>query len=223
LKFHGGARAEDAGGGDASALGRGMENLYKHLENVRQFGMEPIVVLNVRDEDPPDEIRSVIDSLRREQIEAGAADVFGRGGEGAMEITECILARARAATPHPRYLYELSDAPMEKVRRIASAIYGAADVDFSVTAKKQLDQAASLGLGQLPICIAKTHLSLSDDERLVGRPRSFEMTVREVRIAAGAGFLVPLTGEVTTMPGLPKRPNAVDIDLLPDGSIVGVQ
>ena len=140
-----------------------------------------------------------------------------------MEIAERILARARAATPRPRYLYELTDPPMEKVRRIARAIYGAADVDFSVTAKKQLDQAEALGLGELPICIAKTHLSLSDDERLIGRPRSFDMTVREVRTAAGAGFLVPLTGEITTMPGLPKRPHAVDIDLLPDGTIVGMQ
>ena len=92
-----------------------------------------------------------------------------------------------------------------------------------MTAKKQLDQAEALGLGALPVCIAKTHWSLSDDERLVGLPRSFDMTVREVRVAAGAGFLVPLTGEIMTMPGLPKRPHAADIDLLPDGSIVGVQ
>ena len=111
---------------------------------------------------------------------------------------------------------------MEKVRRIARAIYGAEDVDFSVTAKKQLDRAEALGSASCPICIAKTHLSLSDDETLVGRPRNFDMTVREVRIAAGAGFLVPLTGDIMTMPGLPKRPHAADIDLLPDGTIVGV-
>jgi formate--tetrahydrofolate ligase len=222
LKFHGGVLAADAGRADAIALGRGMENLDKHLESVRQYGIEPIVVVNMRAEDPPEEIRYVVDHLQGEQIEAGAADVFGRGGEGAMEITERILARARAATPHPRYVYELTDPPMEKVRRVARAIYGAADVDFSVTAKKQLDQAEALGLGELPVCIAKTHLSLSDDQRLIGRPRDFDMTVREVRIAAGAGFLVPLTGEITTMPGLPKRPHALDIDLLPDGTIVGM-
>ena len=223
LKFHGGVRAADSTRPDAAALARGMENLYKHLESVRQFGIEPIVVVNVRREDPPVEVAYVVDHLRGEKVEAGAVDVFGRGGEGALEMTERILARARAATPQPRYLYELTDSPMEKVRRIATAIYGAADVDFSVAAKKQIDQAEALGLGELPVCIAKTHLSLSDDERLVGRPRSFDMTVREVRVAAGAGFLVPLTGEIMTMPGLPRRPHATDIDLLPDGTIVGVQ
>ena len=223
LKVHGGVPAADAGRADAAALERGMENLYKHLESVRQFDIEPIVIVNVYADDPPDEIRLAVDHLRREHVEAGAVDVFGRGGEGAMAMTELILARARAATPEPRYIYDLTDPPMEKVRRIARLIYGAEDVNFSVAAKKQLDQAAALGLGDLPICVAKTHLSLSDDERLVGRPRSFDMTVREVRIAAGAGFLVPLTGEIMTMPGLPKKPHAVDIDLLPDGTIVGVQ
>jgi formate--tetrahydrofolate ligase len=223
LKFHGGATIADAGRIDRFALGRGMDNLYKHLESVRQFGLEPIVMVNVRADDSPGEVRDVLDHLRREQIETGSADVFGQGGEGAVGITERILARAREATPLPRYIYALTDPPMEKVRRIARAIYGAEDVDFSMTAKKQLDQATALGLADLPICIAKTHLSLSDDERLVGRPRSFDMTVREVRMAAGAGFLVPLTGQITTMPGLPKRPHSADIDLQPDGTIVGLQ
>jgi formate--tetrahydrofolate ligase len=120
-------------------------------------------------------------------------------------------------------MYELTQPPIEKVRCIARAIYGAGDVDFSITAKKQVDRAVALGFGELPICIAKTHLSLSDDETLIGRPRDFDMTVREVRIAAGAGFLVPLTGEIMTMPGLPRAPHAAAIDLRPDGTIVGVE
>lgn len=223
LKFHGGVPAKDTALPNAPALARGMENLDKHLESVRQFGLEPIVMINVRGDDPPDEIRFVVDHLRGEGVDAAAADVFGRGGEGALEIAERVIARANASTPQPRFMYDLSEPPIEKVRRVARAIYGAEDVDFSVTAKKQLDQAVALGLGELPICIAKTHLSLSDDQKRIGRPRDFEMTVREVRVAAGAGFLVPLTGDITTMPGLPKRPHAVDIDLLPDGTIVGVQ
>jgi formate--tetrahydrofolate ligase len=223
LKVHGGVPPSAAGQPNAIALEAGMENLDKHLESVRGFGIEPIVLVNVRADDPPDEVRLVVDHLRNENVEAGAADVFARGGEGALEIAERVIARARAATPHPRYMYELTDAPMEKVRKVARAIYGAGDVEFSVTAKKQLDRAEELGYGQLPVCIAKTQLSLSDDEKLVGRPRDFDMTVREVRIAAGAGFLVPLTGEILTMPGLPKAPHAVNIDLRPDGTIVGVQ
>jgi formate--tetrahydrofolate ligase len=223
LKFHGGIQGADVARPNVIALGRGMENLDKHLESVRRFGIEPVVAVNVRAEDSPEEIGHLLDHLRQENVEAAAADVFGRGGEGAMELAERVLARARAATPSPRYMYELSEPPMEKVRRIARAIYGAGDVDFSVTAKKQFDRAAALGFGELPICMAKTHLSLSDDEKLIGRPRNFDMAVREVRIAAGAGFLVPLTGEIMTMPGLPKTPHAVDIDLRPDGTIVGVQ
>lgn len=223
LKFHGGVKVADVARPDREALARGMANLHKHLESVRQFGIEPVVVVNVRRDDEADELALVVGRLQHEGVEAGVADVFDKGGEGAMDIAGVIVERARAATPRPRYVYELSDSPMEKVRKVARGIYGAEDVDFSVTAKKQLDQAVAVGLGEVPVCIAKTHLSLSDDEKRVGRPRDFEMTVREVRLAAGAGFLVPLTGEITTMPGLPKRPHAADIDLRPDGTIIGVQ
>ena len=223
LKFHGGVPAADTSRPDIQALGRGIENLDKHLESVRSFGIEPIVAVNVRAGDSAEETKHVLDHLRREKIDAGMADVYARGGEGAMELAERIVARARAASPQPRYPYEPGDPPMEKVRKIARAIYGAANVGFSVAAKKQLDRAEALGYGGLPICVAKTHLSLSDDEKVVGRPRDFDMTVREVRIAAGAGFLVLLTGDIMTMPGLPKQPHTEHIDLLPDGTIVGVQ
>jgi formate--tetrahydrofolate ligase len=223
LKFHGGVAAAETSRPDMAALGRGIENLDKHLESVRAFGIEPIVAINVRAGDSAEETQHVLDHLHREQIEAGLADVYGRGGEGAMELVERIVARARAASPQPRYLYDLADPPMDKVRKIARAIYGAATVGFSVAAKKQLDRAEALGFGGLPICVAKTHLSLSDDEKLVGRPRDFDMTVREVRVAAGSGFLVLLTGDIMTMPGLPKQPHTENIDLLPDGTIVGVQ
>lgn len=222
LKFHGGVHSSELGRPDREALARGMANLHKHLDSVRQFGVEPIVVVNRRTDDPDAEVTYVIDRVREEGVEAGIADVFDRGGEGALDLAHIVLDRARSAEALPRFLYDLAEPPMDKVRRIARAIYGAEDVDFSVTAKKQLDQAVALGLGDLPICVAKTHLSLSDDEKLVGRPRDFEMTVREVRMAAGAGYLVPLTGEINRMPGLPRRPHAVDIDLTDDGHIVGV-
>lgn len=223
LKVHGGVAASRAPLPDAAALHRGLDNLRKHLESVRGFGLEPVVLLNTRAEDAPEETRLVIDALRADGVDAVAADVYGRGGDGAREVAECVLARVRGAEPRPTYMYDLTDPPATKIERVARMIYGAADVDFSVTAKKQLDRAVTLGYGALPICMAKTHLSLSDDEKRVGRPRNFDMTIREVRIAAGAGFLVPLTGEILTMPGLPRAPHASEIDLLPDGTIVGVQ
>jgi formate--tetrahydrofolate ligase len=223
LKFHGGVPAAESGRENADALALGMENLEKHLESVTQFGLAPVVALNVRAGDTPAELDYVLDRLRQAGVEGGLADVFGRGGEGAMALAEKVVARARAATPVPRYTYELTDPPEEKIRKIARAIYGAAEVDFTVTAKAQLDRAVRLGFGEVPICMAKTHLSLSDDDKRVGRPRDFEMTVREVRIAAGAGFLVPLTGEILTMPGLPRHPHAQGIDLAPDGTITGVE
>jgi formate--tetrahydrofolate ligase len=223
LKVHGGVAPAEAGRPDLEALARGMENLDKHLESVRQFGLEPIVAVNVRDDDRTTEIGELVDHLRRIGVEAGAIDVYRRGGEGALELVERIADSARTSTATPRFMYSLDDPPAEKVRKVARAIYGAEDVEFTRTAMTQLQRAEALGYGGLPVCIAKTHLSLSDDERLVGRPRHFEMTVREVRIAAGAGFLVPLTGDILTMPGLPKRPQAKDIDLTDDGTIVGLQ
>jgi formate--tetrahydrofolate ligase len=222
LKVHGGLAAADSARPDAEALERGMVNLEAHIDGVRRFGLEPVVALNRRATDTAEELEYVVSTLRADGIEAGVADVFAEGGAGAEAVCEKVLARARAATPQPTFLYELSDPPQEKIRRIAQLLYGASEVSFTVAAKAQLERAVALGGGQLPICVAKTHLSLSDNEKLVGRPRDFGMTVREVRLAAGAGFLVPLTGEILTMPGLPRAPQARAIDLLPDGTIVGV-
>lgn len=223
LKFHGGVKAGDTPEPNPDALARGMDNLYKHIESARLFGFDPVVVVNVRTEDPPEEVALVVNVLREAGVAAAAVDVFGRGGEGALEAAEIAIARARGATPPARYAYDLSDPPMEKVRKVARAVYGANDVHVSTSAQKQVDQAVALGFGQLPVCIAKTHLSLSDNDKLAGRPTGFDMTVREVRIAAGAGYLVPLTGDITTMPGLPRRPHSADIDLRPDGTIIGIR
>ncbi len=170
LKFHGGVPAAEAARENAKALARGMENLEKHLESVTQFGLEPVVAINVRAEDTQAELHYVLDRLKQAGVEAGLADVYGQGGAGATELAETIVARARAATPKPRFMYELGDPPAEKIRKIARAIYGAAEVDFTVTAKSQLDRAVRLGFGEVPICMAKTHLSLSDDEKRAGTP-----------------------------------------------------
>lgn len=223
LKFHGGVRAADTSFPNQHALAAGMENLYRHVESARHFGFDPVVVINLRAEDPPDEVAFVVQTLKSVGVASAAADVFGRGGEGATEAAELIIERTRTPAPPARYAYDLRDAPMEKVRNVSRDVYGAAAVHVTSAAQKQVDQAVALGFGELPVCIAKTHLSLSDNEKLIGRPSGFEMTVREVRIAAGAGYLVPLTGEITTMPGLPRQPHSAGIDLGPDGEIIGVR
>ena len=223
LKVHGGAAVADSGAENAKALARGMENLEKHIDSVRQFGLDPVVALNVRTGDTTAELDYVLKRLRESSVDAGLADVFTNGGAGATALAEAVIARARAASPTPRYIYELSDPPAEKIRKVARTIYGASDVDFTISAKSQMDRAVRMGFGEVPICMAKTHLSLSDDQKRVGRPRDFDVTVREVRVAAGAGFLVPLTGEVLTMPGLPRQPHALDIDLTAAGEIQGVE
>ena len=222
LKFHGGVHASSSSLPNPEALAKGMENLEAHIDSVRRFGLEPVVAINVRAGDSAEELDYVLMTLERDNIAAGLADVFAQGGAGAQRLAEIVVDRARKATPKPVFLYDLKDPPVEKIKRIASSIYGANDVNFTVTAKRQLDRAIELGGGELPICVAKTHLSLSDDEKLVGRPRDFGMTVREVRLAAGAGFLVPLTGEILTMPGLPRTPHAAEINLDEDGTIRGV-
>ena len=224
LKVHGGVAPAQSALPDGEALARGMENLEAHIDGVRRFGLEPTVAVNVRAGDGAEELEYVLRTLERHGIAASLADVFAEGGAGAIRLAEIVLDRARRAPPEPTptFLYQLTDPPAEKIRHIAQQIYGATDVSFTVAAKRQLDRAVDLGGGELPICMAKTHLSLSDDEKLVGRPRDFGMTVREVRLAAGAGFLVPLTGEILTMPGLPRAPHANEIDLGPDGTITGV-
>jgi formate--tetrahydrofolate ligase len=222
LKFHGGVAASSSSLPNPEALARGMANLEAHIDGVRRFGLEPVVAINVRAGDSHEELDYVLMTLERDNIAAGLCDVYAQGGTGATKLAQIVVERARGATPKPVFLYDLKDPPVEKIRRIAQSIYGASDVAFTVTAKRQLDRAIELGGGELPICVAKTHLSLSDDEKLVGRPRDFGMTVREVRLAAGAGFLVPLTGEILTMPGLPRTPHAAEIGLTSDGTIRGI-
>jgi formate--tetrahydrofolate ligase len=225
LKYHGGVPAKEAGAENAAALERGLDNLRKHVESVRGFGLEPVVALNVRAGDTRAELERVKAQLRDERVECGIADVFAEGGEGARALAELVVAKANEApaAPTPRFTYELSDPPADKIRKIATAIYGAREVVFTAQAQKQLADADKLGLAAAPVCMAKTHLSLSDDEKRIGRPTDFPLTVREVRYSAGAGFLVALTGEILTMPGLPKAPHALQIDLGSDGAVLNVK
>jgi formate--tetrahydrofolate ligase len=222
LKFHGGVSVAECSAPNRAALERGIENLEKHIESVRSFGLEPVVALNYRSGDPKDELDFVMSHVEKLGVDAAVADVFGEGGAGAVELARKVVACAMAAEPKPRFTYELTDSPQEKMRKVARTIYGANDVDFTSAALASIERAVKLGFGEAPICVAKTHLSLSDDAKRIGRPRDFRVTVREARLSAGAGFLVMLTGEILTMPGLPKVPQAQKIDLLPDGTITGI-
>jgi formate--tetrahydrofolate ligase len=150
---------------------------------------------------------------------------FARGGDGALALADAVLAMldgTDASPPEPRFMYALDDAPEEKIRKIARGVYGADAVEFTPAARKDLEAAVKLGGGTLPVCMAKTHLSLTDDATRPGRPRGFTVTVREVRLSAGAGYLVALTGEIMTMPGLPKEPAARRVVVHPDGAITGL-
>jgi formate--tetrahydrofolate ligase len=223
LKMHGGASLAEMTDRNPEALERGMANLDKHIESVRAFGLEPTVALNIRHDDPSGEAERVVDMLKERGVDAGFADVYSKGGAGALELAEKVAHKARTLKPQPKFLYSSSDAPEEKIEKVARTVYGAKEVVLSPTAKSQLAKAVALGYGDFPVCMAKTHLSLSDDPKKICRPRDFTVNVREVRISAGAGFLVCLTGEIMTMPGLPKVPHSEDIDLTADGEIIGVK
>jgi len=222
LKMHGGRAKEDLTKPDAAAVAAGLENLEKHVESVRELGKPPIVALNRFSSDTDEEISIV--RKRCEELKAPFAisDHHARGGEGAVELAKTVITETAKPGAPFRPLYELSDSISEKVRKVARKMYGARDAVFTKDAKKQTADAEKLGFGSVPICIAKTQNSLSDDPKVLGRPRNFDITVRGIEINAGAGFVVVLTGEILRMPGLPKKPRAEDIDLV-NGKIEGLQ
>jgi formate--tetrahydrofolate ligase len=225
LKMHGGAPVKTASAPDDARLREGLAHLDKHIDNVRTFGIEPVVAINRFPQDTPEEIAIVRSAVEKRGARCACSEGFARGGEGAIElatvVTEVVDA-TDASPPAPRFTYELDDSPQEKIRKIARTIYGARDVAFTSAAESHLKRITELGYGKLPVCVAKTQLSLTDDPTIPGRPKDFIITVREVRLSAGAGFLVPLTGEMMTMPGLPKVPAARNIELLPNGRIKGL-
>jgi formate--tetrahydrofolate ligase len=225
LKMHGGAPVKTAGDPNVEALERGVEHLQHHLEAASAFGLPVVVAINVFPNDSDAELSLVDEVTRRRGVRAVRCEGFARGGEGAMDLARAVVEvadQSDASPPPPRFLYELDDPLREKVKKIARTSYGASDVAFTAAAEQHMKRIEELGGGRLPVCVAKTQLSLTDDPSLAGRPRGFTITVREVRLSAGAGFVVPLTGEMMTMPGLPREPAALKVRLLPDGRIRGL-
>jgi formate--tetrahydrofolate ligase len=222
LKYHGGADLKTIQQPDADAVERGLGNLEKHLENILAFGIGAAVAINKFTTDTDDEIKVIKDRCRELGVTASVADVWGKGGEGAEELAEiaCDIAKNCKNKYIPTYNWNW-DIP-KKVETIATQIYGAKAVEYTAKAKADLEKIQKLGLEKLPICMAKTQSSLSDNPKLRGRPENFLITVREIEIAAGAGFVIPILGDIMRMPGLPIFPAAENIDVDKNGSIVGL-
>ncbi|HVP28253.1 MAG TPA: formate--tetrahydrofolate ligase [Myxococcota bacterium] len=221
LRLHGGVELRELATPDAVAVGRGIPNLEKHVENIRAFGESPIVALNRHGGDTAEEIDVVRAACSSLGVPFAVSDHFAKGGEGALDLARTVMSHAESRSSPFRALYAPGDPPTHKIRTVARRMYGARSVIFTKAAEHDLAEVERLGLSKLPVCIAKTHSSLTDDPKIYGRPRDFDLTVRGIQINAGAGFLVVLTGDILRMPGLPKRPLAERIDLR-DGEITGL-
>ena len=221
LKLHGGAPAGALARPDAEAVGRGLANLEKHVESIRAFGEPPVVALNRFESDGEAELRAVGRGCETLGVPFAVCDSFARGGEGALELARTVEAHAERQSRPFRPLYAPGDPLADKIGAVARRMYGARGVAFSRRAERELAEIERLGYGRLPICVAKTPASLSDDPALQGRPDGFDLHVRGLEPNAGAGFVVVLTGDVLRMPGLPRHPRAERIDLR-DGEIKGL-
>jgi len=220
LKMHGGKPLADVGKPDVEAMVKGFSNLDKHIENIRKFGQPCVVAINHFPTDSPEEVREIARHCERHGLRAVLARPFSDGGEGCRELAEVLRDLVAASEPQFTPLYEW-DMPIEqKIATVAREMYGAQAVDYTARGRRDREQLETAGFGRLPICIAKTQQSLSDNPALLGRPKDFLVTVREIQLAAGAGFVIPITGEIMRMPGLPKEPMAHRFDLSDDGEVV---
>ena len=222
LKHHGGAKKEDYDKEDLVALEKGFANLEKHIENIKKFGLPPVVAINRFPSDTENEIKFIEDRLAKMGVECSLTEVFAKGGDGALDLAEKVIKACDEDKAKFKPLYDVNLSIKEKLEIIAKEIYGADGVEFTVPAMKNIKNLEKLGLDKMPICVAKTQYSLSDNPDLLARPEGFHIVVREVKVSNGAGFLIALTGSIMTMPGLPKVPAADNIDILPSGEIVGL-
>lgn len=222
LKYHGGADLKSLTQPDVEALKNGLPNLEKHLENIIKFKVTPIIAINRFATDTDEEIAVIKNFAAQKNIPVALADVWAKGGKGAVELAQLVVEAIDKNNSQFTPLYHWNDSVTAKIETIATRIYGAEHVDYTSRAKADLKKIADLGLERLPVCIAKTQKSLSDNPLLLGRPKDFIITVREIEIAAGAGFLIPITGDIMRMPGLPAHPAAENISIDDDGVISGL-
>lgn len=222
LKMHGGVPKTELKTPNVEAVKKGLVNLEKHIENVKKFGVPCVVAINIFAQDTAEELEAVREHCAKHGVNVALSDVFAKGGEGGIDLAKEVIALADSGESKFAPIYPLDMSLKGKIETIAKEIYGADGVNYTKEADKALKEFEDLGYGNLPICMAKTQYSFSDDPALLGRPSGFKITIRNCRIAAGAGFIVVLTGDVMTMPGLPKIPAAEKIDVTDDGVISGL-
>jgi len=222
LKMHGGVKKKELTEPDPGAVAAGLPNMEKHIENIAKFGLPAVVCLNRFSHDTDEELKIVLDRCRELGIPAAVGDGFAHGGKGMEDLASLVVDNARDCTETFKPLYDWEWSVEDKIEKVAREIYGAEHIDYSSLAKKDLRTISKLGYDKLPVCIAKTQKSLSDNPKLLGRPKDFIVTVREIEIAAGAGFLVPITGSIMRMPGLPTVPAANSMDVDDEGKVTGL-
>ena len=222
LKMHGGVPKTELKTPNVEAVKKGLVNLEKHIENVKKFGVPCVVAINIFAQNTAEELEAVREHCAKHGVNVALSDVFAKGGEGGIDLAKEVIALADSGESKFAPIYPLDMSLKGKIETIAKEIYGADGVNYTKEADKALKEFEELGYGNLPICMAKTQYSFSDDPALLGRPSGFKITIRNCRIAAGAGFIVVLTGDVMTMPGLPKVPAAEKIDVTDDGVISGL-
>ena len=223
LKSHGGVAKPDLNKPNVDAVRKGAANLERHIDNIKNgFGLPVCVAINAFPSDPPEEMAVIEEVCAKAGVKCALSEVFAKGGEGGKALAETVLSIMPEAPQPIQYTYDLGASLPEKIEAVAKRIYRADGVTYTPAAKKMLDDLAAMGYGELPVCIAKTQYSFSDNAKLTGAPTGFKMNVREVRLSAGAGFVVVICGSIMTMPGLPKHPAAMDIDVDAEGRITGL-
>ena len=222
LKYHGGADLKTLTEPNVEALKKGIPNLEKHLENIKQFHIVPVIAVNKFVSDTDEEIAAIQEFAKKNNVRFAITEVWAKGGKGALNLAQQVIEVVESGESNFTPLYNWNSGVKEKIETIATKIYGASQVEYSSKALKNLKTIIDLGLEGLPICMAKTQKSLSDNPKLLGRPKGFTITIREIEIAAGAGFLIPITGDMMRMPGLPAHPASENISIDNEGTISGL-
>ena len=220
LRYNGGVPKSEVGQPNMEALKKGIVNLGAHIENMKKFGVNVIVAINRFESDSDEELEYIREYCRQHGAESAMSEMFAKGGDGGIELALKLVEMCEKET-ELKFMYSLEMSIKEKIEAVAKNIYGAGGVNYTAQAEKAIKEVEELS-SNIPVCIAKTQYSLSDDPSLLGRPENFKITVRDVRLSAGAGFAVVYTGDIMTMPGLPKLPAAEKIDIDEDGVITGL-